>query len=198
MQPQLETQGRDGLCAIWHNSMPLDFPQEEIKPLSLLLSLYDRGQCRVFSLTEGGSILAYAILEIPNQGDVWLLDYLAVTKASRGRGLGSTLLSSLRGVLPDIRALMVEIERIDSAPDSAARDIRERRKRFYLHNGLVETGIYTQADGGIDYEILSLPCQGSVVGGAAAEAMERIYQTIFSPGTYAVHPPVPTCLGLSR
>ena len=94
MAATLQQLSRDDLCTLWRDRMPQDFPKEEIKPLSLLLSLYDRGQNRTFVLTDGGEALAYAILEMPDRGDVWLLDYLAVSSAARGRGLGSTVLSA--------------------------------------------------------------------------------------------------------
>ena len=194
MQSRLKPLGRDDLIRLWHEQMPLDFPREEIKPLPLLLSLYDRGQNRTFALTDGGDTLAYAILEVPDRGDIWLLDYLAVSSAARGRGLGSTVLSLLPASLPGARAVMAEIERIDCAPDADALETRTRRKRFYLQNGLRETGIFTRADGGIDYEILSLACRSHAVGGDAADAMVNIYSTFFRPGEYEILAPEPACL----
>ena len=186
MQPTLQEIDREGLAALWHGQMPQDFPREEIKPLPLLLSLYDRGQTRAFALTDGGRTLAYAILEIPDTGDVWLLDYLAVARDMRGKGLGTRMLSLLPDSLPGVRAVLAEIERIDCAPDDAAWETRTKRKRFYLGNGLSETGVFTRADGGIDYEILCLACSAGVSGADAARAMERIYATLFAPGTYEV------------
>ncbi len=186
MQPTLKEMSREELITLWHEQMPQDFPREEIKPLPLLLRLYDRGQTRVFALTDKGQLLAYAILEIPDTGDVWLLDYLAVVRGLRGTGLGSRMLSRLPGQLPGARAVLAEIERINCAPDEDAWGVRTRRKRFYLGNGLSETGVFTRADGGIDYEILCLPCAARVGGADAARAMERIYATFFAPGTYEV------------
>ena len=194
MAATLQQLSRDDLGTLWRDRMPQDFPKEEIKPLSLLLSLYDRGQNRTFALTDGGETLAYAILEVPDRGDVWLLDYLAVSSAARGRGLGSRVLSLLPAVLPDARAVMAEIERIDCAPDADALEVRTRRKRFYLRNGLRETGVFTRADGGIDYEILSLACRSHAVGGDAADAMENIYRTFFRPGEYTILSPEHACL----
>lgn len=187
MQPTLQEMDREGLCKLWNEQMPQDFPRGEIKPLPLLLSLYDRGKTRVFALTEQERLLAYAILEIPDEGDVWLLDYLAVTRENRGTGLGSRMLSLLPERLPGARAVLAEIERIDRAPDGDAWAVRTRRKHFYLSNGLTETGVYTRADGGIDYEILCLSCRAGVTGADAARAMERIYATFFSPDEYAVY-----------
>lgn len=194
MQSRLKPLGRDDLIRLWHEQMPLDFPREEIKPLPLLLSLYDRGQNHTFALTDGDDTLAYAILEVPDRGDIWLLDYLAVSSAARGRGLGSTVLSLLPASLPGARTVMAEIERIDCAPDADARETRTRRKRFYLQNGLRETGIFTRADGGIDYEILSLACRSHAVGGDAADAMENIYRTFFRPGEYMIQSAASKCL----
>lgn len=189
MSYHLRPLDREGLVALFRERMPLDFPAAEIKPLSLLLSLYDRGLNRSLVLSDGTQSLAYAILEKPLHGDVWLLDYLAVDRDARGRGIGSEVLSHLPAAVPEATAILAEIERIDAAVDEESHMTRVRRKRFYLRNGLRETGICTQADGGLDYEILVLPCRASVTGGAACAAMRRLYETLFPDGDYAIFAP---------
>lgn len=189
MSYHLRTIDREGLISLFHGRMPLDFPEAEIKPLSLLLSLYDRGLNRSLVLSDGTQSLAYAILEKPLFGDVWLLDYLAVDGEARGRGIGSEVLSRLPAAVPEATAILAEIERIDAAEDEESRETRIRRKRFYLRNGLDETGVYTRADGGLDYEILSLPCRAHLTEDDVRAAMRRLYETLFPDGDYAILDP---------
>lgn len=189
MSYQLHILDREGLVTLFYERMPLDFPAAEIKPLSLLLALYDRGLNRSLIFSDDTQSLAYAVLEKPLYGDVWLLDYLAVDRDARGRGIGSEVLARLPAAVPEATAILAEIERIDAAEDEESRMTRIRRKRFYLRNGLKETGVYTQADGGLDYEILVLPCRENVTGDAARTAMRRLYETLFPDGDYAILDP---------
>lgn len=172
---------------IYSLNMQEDFPAGELKSLKLLKSLYDKGSNAAYGLYDDEQKLkAYAIFEKPDKGNVWLLDYLAVNSSARGGGFGSRFLKEIGGLLEGVDSVMAEIERIEMAQDDVQREIRERRKRFYLKNGLIETGVYTNADADMDYEILCLPVKKQVSGKEAAEAMKNIYDTFFEPGTYEI------------
>lgn len=202
------------IMQIYHNNMQADFPAEEIKPIELITKLYNNGNCHAYGLydyddssTNGtddmgvlrtynndvckndARLVAYGIFEKPDCGDVWLLDYLAVDNSTRGNGYGSRFLKEIADVLKStggISSVVAEIERIDRAADDFELDIRTRRKRFYMRNGLSETGVYTKADGGIDYEIICLPVKRGVSGAEASSAMKNIYETLFEPGMYEI------------
>ncbi len=195
------------IMQIYHKNMQVDFPAEEIKPLELLTKLYNNGNCNAYGMYDYDSctdnnindnfneenasrLVAYGIFEKPDCGDVWLLDYLAVDNSARGNGYGSRFLKEIAGVLEntgEISSVVAEIERIDRAADDSELDIRTRRKRFYMRNGLSETGVYTKADGGIDYEIICLPVKHKVYGSEASLAMKNIYETLFEPGMYEIY-----------
>lgn len=185
MIKQLEWQQIEEL---FHTNMQEDFPAEEIKPLSLLSHLYEQQICRAYGFYDesGTKRLAYAIFDKPNVGNGWLLDYLAVDKNARGGGIGSRVLKEIRETLKEAEAILLEIERLDEAENDAQKTERVRRKHFYLKNGLVETGVYTVADGNIGYEILCLPIQKEVVGARAAKAMQNIYEMFFKKGEYQI------------
>lgn len=173
--------------SIYSFNMHEDFPEAELKPLELLKSLYNKGNNTAYGLYDDEHELkVYAIFEKPNKGNVWLLDYLAVNSSARGGGFGSMFLKEIVGLLEGADSVMAEIERIDMAKDDVQREVRERRKRFYLKNGLIETGVYTKADEDMDYEILCLPIKKQISGKEAAEAMKDIYDTFFKPGTYEI------------
>ena len=80
-----------------------------------------------------------------------------------------------------------EIERIDQAQNAEELQTRTRRKQFYLKNGFCETGIFTKADGGIDYEIICFSIRKELRDEEAACAMRNIYETFFAEGEYAVY-----------
>ena len=180
--------------ALYRTQMPSDFPREEIKPLSLLRALHDRGRNKTFAFSRAGDLLAYAMFELPETGSVWLLDYLAVVREARGLGIGGEFLRRFPVLVQGADAILAEIEQPAWAASPAEREKRERRKRFYLKNGLIETDVCTRADGGVDYEILCLPLRTAPRGQEAADAMERLYKSFFSPQTYEVFPPCPALL----
>jgi len=176
---------------VYYKNMQQDFPALEIKPFSMIEDLHLRGLNTAYGLWKENEteLSAYAVFEKAYQGNVWLLDYLAVDKKKRGLGLGSVLLNQLRTVLKDtagVDAVFLEIERIDKAADEKQRLIRERRKNFYLKNGLAKTDVFTIADGGMDYEILCFPVQKQMAGQAAEEKMRQIYETYFEEGAYKI------------
>lgn len=177
---------------LYNTNMQQDFPTLEIKPFGMMEDLHRKGLNESYGLWKENEteLSAYAVFEKAHQGNVWLLDYFAVDREKRGLGLGSIFLDQLRAVLKDgaaVDAVFLEIERIEKAEDEEQRLVRERRKSFYLKNGLKETNVFTVADGGLDYEILCLPVQKQIVGQAAGEKMNRIYETFFAEGSYEVH-----------
>jgi GNAT superfamily N-acetyltransferase len=167
-----------------HADMPRDFPPAEIKPLALLRRQFNAGLCTAAALCDENGRAAYALFQKPREGNVWLLDYLAVDATRRGQGVGSDFLRHMQALPAD--ALMIEIERVDRAQTPAQHTERARRRAFYLQNGAVPTGVFTRADGGVEFEILCLPLKHRVTGTTAADAMRRLYETLFTPDMYAI------------
>ena len=58
--------------------MTRDFPLSELKTLSAILNLRERGEYDVIEARENGEFIAYALVYRPREGRVLLLDYLAV------------------------------------------------------------------------------------------------------------------------
>ena len=168
--------------ALYHTAMTDDFPAAERKPLALLRRLWREGICSAWALLDDGTRRAYAVLEQPPTGDACLLDYLAVDASVRGRGFGGEMLRRLTAAHPQ-GVILLEIERVERAADAAQLAERTRRRRFYLQNGVYPTGVFTRADGGVEYEILA---SAPLSPAAAVTAMEGIYATLFAPGETAV------------
>lgn len=185
MKEQFSEIDFEGLKNLHSGRMRQDFPPEEIKPLELLKKQYQKGQCKAYVLSEGGEQKAYAIFQIPDRGNVWLLDYLAVSPKERGKGFGSKMISAIKNNVP-ADAVMLEIERCDLALTAKEEETRRKRKAFYLKNGVSETGVTTVADGGIGYEILCLKNGEKMTKESAADAMFALYETLFEKGEYSV------------
>ncbi|MBS6395808.1 MAG: GNAT family N-acetyltransferase [Clostridiales bacterium] len=112
------------------------FPGKERKPFGMMKRKVRQGKMEILSLMDGKRLVGLAITVLYK--DMVLLDYFAVAKDARGRNHGSGALALLKERYAD-RRFMLEIELLDDA--AANREERIRRKRFYLKNGMQETGI---------------------------------------------------------
>ena len=89
-----------------------------------------------------------------NGPDIVLLDYFAVKRSLRGRGVGSSALLQLERAYAD-RGFFVEIESTLEEADN--REQREKRKEFYVNCGMVPMN--TEADVfGVRMELLGIRC----------------------------------------
>ena len=117
-----------------------DFAPDEVKSLSRIRKALKEGHYACYGAFEGGQILAYAFLVI--NGRYALVDYFAVREDLRGQGTGSAVLQQMiTGLMRSFDCVLLESEDPDAAESEAEKDIRERRLRFYLQNGLTDTGI---------------------------------------------------------
>lgn len=128
------------------------FPASERKPFGMVLKMYRAGKTDVWCVEKDGEFAGLALTI--NGDDMILLDYFAVVKACRGKGIGSVALVELQRMYEG-KGLFVEIESTkENAPDQAA---RERRKRFYLSSGLEELHVDVKLFG-VNMELLGVGC----------------------------------------
>lgn len=136
---QIELLCREQMCD--------DFPKEELKPTELIMHLVDRGVYFGYGLFEDedsdmSRLKAYALLAKDVKSDWYLLDYFAVVSKYRQGGFGSWFLTSLMELLDKkSEGVIIEIELIGAARNSTERDIRTRRKSFYLKNNILTSDI---------------------------------------------------------
>ena len=150
-----------------------DFPGNELKTLDKIERLIGQGMYRCFGLKDADELLAYAFFVYmqENGEDYYLLDYYAVERACRGTGIGSRFLKMLcADQLKDADCAVLEVE--DPACAAEDRENRERRLRFYLRNGMTDTG-EKAAVFGADFILLRMP-----VGKTDAD-FGRIYQDMY-------------------
>ena len=128
------------------------FPAAERKPVSIMLRMYRAGKSDIWYCTEDGRFLGLAVTI--NSPDLILLDYLAVAKACRGHGGGSALIQRLQRQYAG-RGFFLEIEStLEPSPNP---EQRQKRKAFYLRNGLKELGVTAELFG-VNMELLGRDC----------------------------------------
>lgn len=150
-----------------------DFPPDELKPLSAIERALSQGKYVCYGAVDEGAILAYAYFV--KMGKWALADYYAVEETHRNAGIGSRFLQALvAGPLRDMECVLLEVEDPEQAKDAAEREIRERRRKFYLRNGLRDTGVAAEV-WHVPYRILELPL-GAPLG---AEQVRQIYAALY-------------------
>lgn len=128
------------------------FPRCERKPFSMIREMAERGKSDLwyFEDDKGFAGLCATI----NGEDKVLIDYLAVAKNRRGRGVGSKMLALLLEHYKGF-GVFLEIEEIDTSAENNAERIR--RKEFYLRAGLTPMDTHVKLFG-VDMELLGVGC----------------------------------------
>lgn len=170
------------ITALYEQQMRQDFPPSELKYLSSILSMVRLGVYDVLgAYDDQGGFAAYALVYRPREGRIALIDYLAVKRGMRGRGIGSALLSCLcKYYAGAVDALMIECERPKSAPDEAE---ARRRIRFYTCSGAVLTSVRIWLFG-VEYSILVLPCAQKIEERDWAQEMLSLYRQMLPSELY--------------
>ena len=75
---------------IYKTSMMFDFPDDERKPLSMILEAMDKGVYECLGLMEEEEILGYAFFYKMDKD--YLFDFLAMTRDNRNKGYGLSLI----------------------------------------------------------------------------------------------------------
>lgn len=144
---------------LYESRMKRDFPPSELKTLQAILLMMRRDEYDVFSAERDGRQAAYALLYHPKDGQVVLLDYLAVEPELREQGIGTQFLMRLKECYAQgTDVLLIECERPKAAPDEAE---ARKRIRFYQYVGAQDTSVRVWLFG-VEYSILVLPCKGSM------------------------------------
>ena len=128
------------------------FPANEKKPFWMIRLKHKAGAADVWVAEQEGAFSGMAITM--NGADLVLLDYFAVSSDKRSCGIGGEALKALQREYEE-RRFFLEIESIEEGAKTQAE--RERRKKFYLSNGMKELGVDVTLFG-VDMELLGYDC----------------------------------------
>lgn len=149
------------------------FPASERKPFGMIRRMHRAGRTDVWVLEEDGRFAGFATTI--NGDGLILLDYLAVSEAARGHGVGSAALTALADAYPGC-GLFVEIESPYAPGDD--QPVRRRRRAFYERCGFVPSR--TMADVfGVAMELL---CRGYSVDFAQYHAFYCTHYSTWAGG----------------
>jgi GNAT superfamily N-acetyltransferase len=122
--------GREAFAAIYEES----FPPTEREDTGELLASVDGARRRCWLGWVDGVAVGLAVVFRLEGTPVEFLEYFAVERDRRSRGLGASMLARLRPELDGAEGVLFEVERPHDAT-GAERELRERRISFYLRNG---------------------------------------------------------------
>lgn len=112
------------------------FPRCERIPFFILRRMFKRGEAELITVeSDNGRFGGFAVMM--RRGDIVMLSYFAIHPKLRGRGIGSRTLKALMKHFADSRFIL-EIEDVNEP--CADRETRQRRRDFYLRNGMKPAG----------------------------------------------------------
>lgn len=176
------------IVELYNERMVEDFPDEELKPLFLIKKHIEDNLYECFGLFKDNFCYAYAYcvrVDSP-KGYLYLIDYLAVHKDYRNKGLGSILLNLLRETLKNkAYCVIVEIENPDMAEDENLKAEAIKRENYYKRNNIIDTGA-TELLFYVEYKLLDMVFDGKSVRSREEmfELIDVIYRKVIPPEIY--------------
>lgn len=145
------------------------FPASERKPFGIIRKMYRQRRTDVWCILQDGMFAGFTATV--NGNGLILLDYLAVSANRRGGGIGSAALVQLLDRYAG-KGVFVEIE--SCREDTPDRQLRERRKKFYLSAGMKERNVFADVFG-VKMELLGCRCTLDFQG------YRNFYRDYYSP-----------------
>lgn len=156
---------------IYDSEMKRDFPPAELKPLTSMQSLIQKGIYRGIGWYEGNNLQGYAFLVELEDSPAVMLDYFAVSPNGRGHGIGSQLLLDLAESYQP-KGILIEVEDPTYAPNP---QLAQRRIQFYERCGTRFSGW----KGRIFDVWYRLFCLGETLSGEEARnTLSQMYQAM--------------------
>lgn len=145
------------------------FPEIEQKPFAVMVEKSHQGEVELLAILEDECFVGLAITAL--HGDLVLLDYFAVMPICRDSGMGSHAIALLKERYHD-RRFLLEIE--DTTLPAENHEERLRRKEFYLHCGLQDSGLRVMLVG-VEMEVWTFGCELNY------QEYHRLYQSVYGP-----------------
>ncbi|MCD7727859.1 MAG: GNAT family N-acetyltransferase [Ruminococcus sp.] len=144
---------------IYKKYMKSDFPKNELKPFSMIKVHTERGVYLPIGIYDNNALAGYAYCLLDKESSGVLLDYFAILKPLRGKGIGSRALKSVCSYFTNelgFKALVLESESADFAKNDEDKATRLKRMAFYQRNGMFLQSFSTNLFG-VHYKIFSYP-----------------------------------------
>lgn len=129
------------IIVVYSRSLKKEFPANERRPLFMIIKGVLAGNYECLGAFYKGRLLAYAFF-LKNRND-YLLDYLAVFKRYRCKGVGTKVIQAIRKYYKDADSIIGEVENPDYADNGEDSERMKRRLDFYLKNACIDTGVRT-------------------------------------------------------
>lgn len=148
----------ENLRDYWDKIYNEAFPVAERKPFSELTDLSRDPDVHMTIIQEQGKNMGLAFFYELSPTSIYLV-FFAMDPALRGQGWGSKVLTQLKQMYPD--GIVLESEQTGKAAPNESQ--RQKRYRFYHHNGLTDSGYVTELNG-MQFHILTTGQPGLVAG----------------------------------
>ncbi|WP_026529207.1 GNAT family N-acetyltransferase [Butyrivibrio sp. VCD2006] len=156
--------------SIYKERLIVDFPEDELKPLDVILRAMEKGIYECLGLWDEGAVIGYAFLV---KMDIdYLIDYLAIYPEKRNSGIGGKMLELLSEYFAEADNILIEIEDPDKAVNEEEKQLQTRRRSFYLRNICQDTGLRIKCFG--------VPFQLLVLGKIKSENVEALRELYIS------------------
>lgn len=172
---------------IYNNYMIYDFHKSEVKPFETIEKLVERGNYMCFGCYEDIDFLGYAYFVKSDNTNNLLLDYFAVNKQYRSKGLGSKIILTMKEQLTGkYSSLLGEVENPEFANDDNDKLTRERRIAFYLKNGFKVSNVKCRVS--VDsYVMINLGLDKELNDKEISEEMNELYNIVFGEEFFKKH-----------
>jgi GNAT superfamily N-acetyltransferase len=129
------------------------FPRCERKPFGIIKAMARKGKTDLWCFEDEGGFAG--LCATINGPDVILIDYLAVARKRRGKGVGTRMLRALLEHYAD-HGVFLEIEEPDENAENSTE--RVRRREFYLRLGFEPMNTFVNLFG-VNMELLGVNCK---------------------------------------
>ncbi|MCQ2530066.1 MAG: GNAT family N-acetyltransferase [Lachnospiraceae bacterium] len=163
---------------IYKKYMMKDFPPGERRPLISIEKMWEDGCYFGYGYYDEGEFYGYALFCAAPGAKDGLLEYLAMTESSRGKGKGSAFLKELATIEREWNAIILETEDADFAETEAELAERTRRDRFYEKAG-VKLSSFRSEVFGVKYRLWYLQLCNIASEQEYGEEYVKTYRYIF-------------------
>ncbi len=170
---ELITLTGEEITTIYHDHLTSDFARDETKPLGVILKAVEKGTYDCLGLLGEEGLAGYVFLVRRDRN--YLVDYLAVFREDRNKGLGSELLRLLGDYLAEADSVILEVEDPDLEEEGPGRETMVRRIGFYRKNYWIDTGLRVRCFG-VPFRILQ-PEEAPAVD---REELWQIYRSLYA------------------